>query len=89
MIASRAVKQPAVFGSTSTPGGVEHVEDRAARGRIQPAQRHRAQLACPDAFRACASISWLVKPPVPRIRRELKLAAGDRKRIGHVADHPP
>ena len=32
--ASRAVKQPAVFGSSVDAGAVEHVDDRAARGRV-------------------------------------------------------
>ena len=42
--ASRAVKQPAVFGSSRTPARVEHVDERAARGRVDAAQRDGHQL---------------------------------------------
>ena len=50
MIASRAVKQPAVFGSTSTPAAVEHVEDRARVVRPGPAAAaRRCTCSAPDA----------------------------------------
>ena len=44
--ASRAVWQPAVFGSSSTPASAEHVDQRAARRRrVDPPQGDRHELA--------------------------------------------
>ena len=42
--ASRAVKQPAVLGSSLHAGAVEHVDDRAALGRVDAAQRDGDEL---------------------------------------------
>src|SRR5215208_1889944 len=67
--ASRAVKQPAVFGSTSSPASssTSTIEPRALGST-----RRIATVAnsAPDS-RAASAISWrLRKPPVPRIRRD-------------------
>ena len=49
--ASRAVKQPAVFGSSSTPRSLEHVDERAARLRVDAPQRDGDELGPRDADR--------------------------------------
>ena len=69
MIASRAVKQPAVFGSSSTPQSsiTSTSEPRA------PASMRRSAtvtIAVPLTRIASASVSSRVKPPVPRISRD-------------------
>src|SRR3954451_20523821 len=70
--ASRAVKQPAVLGSTKQPAS-------SRTWRIEPralgSTRRIATVAiwAPEASTACAISSRLRKPPVPRTSRESKL----------------
>ena len=84
--ASRAVKQPAVFGSTSSPAS-------PSTSRIEPralgSTRRIATVAssAPDSRAAAAIVSRLRKPPVPRISRERQRAAGDLERLGRAALH--
>jgi hypothetical protein len=67
--ASRAVKQPAVLGSSRHP-------TRAKTSRIEPLApglvRRRATvvISVPDATSACSSASRLAAPPVPMTSRE-------------------
>ena len=61
--ASRAVKQPAVFGQQPHAGAVEHVDDRAALARVDPPQRDGDQLASRR----------------PRARRPARRASGTRR----------
>src|SRR5689334_11577837 len=69
MIASRAVKHPAVFGSTSTPAAssTSMIDPRALGSSRRSATVH---ISVPDSRSASVSSSWLVKPPLPRISRE-------------------
>src|SRR4051812_28545639 len=71
VIASRAVKQPAVFGRSEQPASesTSTIEPRALGST-----RLRASVArsAPDARTASAITSRLWKPPVPMMRREPK-----------------
>ena len=88
MIASRAVKQPAVLGSTSTPAASSTSRIEPAGGGVEPAQRDRAQLRASTPASASASSSWLAKPPVPRISRELNSRPAIASTIAHLISLP-
>ena len=82
--ASRAVKQPAVFGSTSQPAD-------SSVSRIDPgaegSTRRIATVAssAPDALAASAIAPRLRKPPVPSTRRE----RSSRPAIWNALPSPP
>src|SRR3954452_6697063 len=67
--ASRAVKQPAVFGSSAQPASLSTstIEPRAAGSTRRSASVARS---APDARTASPITSRLRKPPVPMLRRE-------------------
>ena len=57
-------------GQQADAGGVEHVDDRAARVRIDRGAARRSRARRRDASIAAASASSERKPPVPSSRRE-------------------
>ncbi len=77
--ASRAVKQPAVFGRSAQPARVEHVDDRAARGRVDAAQRERREVGARGAHRLPHHLE-VAKAACADDQARAERAAGDRER---------